>query len=384
MIRTIARKEIKLLLKEKGTFFWLLGMPIVFIVIFATVFSSASSAGLTLQYVDQDQSAASQQFLQTIQGIDGFHLKQNPDLTVDEQIDQMKNGKLSALLVFPKGFAESLKSGTKQAEVVLYHDGMSGSEVAPIQAVLQNIANQYQEKKLEGVLAAAGKSDAELKQVLTPPIKVAEQKQVSGGSVDMISQVVPGYTVMFAFFVITSMVRRFIKDKESGMTARLSSTPMKSISYLIGMWIPYLLVVVVQCSILLAFGHFVYHLNLGDLAAIGTLVFGIAICGTGLGLMISLFAKSENQGMAFTQLITMGGAVLGGLWFPSDMMPPFLQNIGKMLPQYWAQKGMQNVMVHGGHVQNILPNIGMLVLIAVLALGVASLGFRRFMKTAVH
>ncbi|MGZ9585537.1 ABC transporter permease [Paenibacillus marinisediminis] len=384
MIRTIARKEIKLLLKEKGTFFWLLGMPIIFIVIFASVFNNIGSSGITIQYVDQDQSEASKQFLQTIQGIDGFHLKNNPDLTADEQIDQINNGKLSALLVFPKGFGESMQSGTEQAEVVLYHDGLSGSEIAPMQAVLQNISNQYQEKKLEGVLTAAGKSEAEMKQVLTPPIKVSEKQEVTGGSIDPITQIVPGYTVMFAFFVITSMVRRFIKDKESGMTARLTSTPMKSISYLIGMWIPYLLVVVVQCGILLTFGHFAYNLNLGDLAAIGTLILGIAICGTGLGLMISLFVKSENQGMAFTQIITMGGAVLGGLWFPSDLMPSFLQNIGMLMPQYWAQKGMQNVMVHGANVWNILPNIGVLLLIAVLALGIASLGFNRFMKTAVH
>ena len=383
MVRTIARKEIKLLMKEKGTFFWLLGMPILFIVLFASVFSNASSATLHVQYVDQDQSQASQQFLKTIGDTKAFQLTHDTTLTTEQQIDKIKEGKLSAMIVFPKGFGDSLKSGNQQAQIMLYHDGMSSNIIGPIEAVLQNIAGKYQEEKIANALTAAGKSQTELKQVLTPPIKVDEKQEVTSGSISMITQVVPGYTVMFAFFVITSMVRRFMKDKESGMISRLNSTPMRYMSYLIGMWVPYMLVVVVQCTILLGFGYFVYGLHLGDALAIAMIVFAIAICGTGLGLAISLIVKSENQGMAFTQLITMGGAVLGGLWFPADMLPGFLQNIGKVMPQYWAQKAMQNVMVHGAHIQDILPNLGVMLLVAVVGLALATLRFPRFMKSAI-
>ena len=59
-------------------------------------------------------------------------------------------------------------------------------------------------------------------------------------------------------------------------------------------------------------------MRIGDVAAVSALVFMLALCGTGLGLALSMLVKSENQGMAFTQLLVMGGAVLGGLWFPVD------------------------------------------------------------------
>lgn len=41
MITSFTRKEIQLLLKEKGTFFWLILMPIIFIVVFASVFGNS-------------------------------------------------------------------------------------------------------------------------------------------------------------------------------------------------------------------------------------------------------------------------------------------------------------------------------------------------------
>src|SRR5690625_7806775 len=44
---------------------------------------------------------------------------------------------------------------------------------------------------------------------------------------DVIVSIVPGYAVMFVFFIIISMVTSFIKDRDLGMVARLASTPLK-------------------------------------------------------------------------------------------------------------------------------------------------------------
>jgi ABC-2 type transport system permease protein len=41
----------------------------------------------------------------------------------------------------------------------------------------------------------------------------------------VLTQIVSGYTVMFAFYVIISLVRRILRDKESGMIPRRSISP---------------------------------------------------------------------------------------------------------------------------------------------------------------
>jgi ABC-2 type transport system permease protein len=381
MFISIARKELRIMLKEKGTFFWLFILPILFIVLFGSVLGNASDTTVTVHYADEDRSTASQAFLKAVGDIHGFQLQQDESLSVDDQVAKIRDGKLTSLLVIPKGFETQMKSGSQQAGLTLYRDAAADSAVAPIQAVLQNISVQYRETKLTQVLATSGKSDAELKQVLMAPIRIDEEKQ-NASSISVVSQIVPGYTVMFVFFIMISMVKQFMRDKESGMISRLKSTPMRPIHYLIGMWIPNIVVVLIQSSVLLGFGHFVYDLHLGDVLSLAALVLMLAICGTGFGLALALFARSENQGMGITQLITMGGAVLGGLWFPTEFMPKVMQIIGKFTPQYWAQHGLQDVMVRGAHLSDLLAPLGVLALFALAALGLASMRFKKFMESA--
>lgn len=73
MIKCIIRKEIQVILKEKGTFFWLFLLPIFFIVIFASIFGNTTDK-ITLSYYDQDHSEMSQMFLKQLKQIPGFEL----------------------------------------------------------------------------------------------------------------------------------------------------------------------------------------------------------------------------------------------------------------------------------------------------------------------
>jgi ABC-2 type transport system permease protein len=70
------------------------------------------------------------------------------------------------------------------------------------------------------------------------------------------------------------------------------------------MWIPGLLVVLIQCTI---FGHVVYGVDLGDLSAVALIVLCLGFCGTGIGLAVYLLARGENHGRGITMLITLGG-----------------------------------------------------------------------------
>lgn len=382
MITSFTRKEIQLLLKEKGTFFWLILMPIIFIVVFASVFGNMGNSSITLNYVDQDQSPASKAIVASLAKVQGFQLKEDTERTLDQQITSIRDGKQSSLLLIPQGFEASMKSGKDPAEITLYRDENDNTSTAPIKALLGRIVDEQRQVNAAEQLAAKGIQGEEMKRIFTPPFVVKEQME-NVVPVDMVSQVVPGYTVMFVFFIIISMVRRFIRDKESGMTARLCSTPMKPLSYLIGMWVPYIIVVLFQSAVLLLFGHFVYGMQLGDVFAIALVVAALGICVTGLGLFISLIAKGENQGLAITQLIALGGAMIGGLWFPHEMMPKFMQTIGQLLPQYWAQDALKRIISHGAHVQDVWLNAVILLGIGIAALVLAWVQYPRFMKQSI-
>lgn len=382
MVKSIFVKEIRLALRDKATYFWYFALPIVFIVIFASVFGTMGDSKLTIHYIDADATTSSKQFIEYIAGIDGFELKPYDKAETEEQIKKIRDGKLSSLIVIPEGFEQAMQKGD-QAQLTFYKDAFADDTTAPVHAVLENIVNGYREGKLVQAFATSGMSLSEVNDTLKAPITIEEVKE-SSTKINMVTQIVPGYTVMFVFFIMITMANNFIKDRNTGMIARLRSTPMKPMSYLIGMWIPNILIVLIQCIALLGFGYFVYDLHLGDLLSISLIIIALAICVTGIGLTLCMFIKSENQGVAFVQIIAMGGAILGGLWFPIEIMPATIQNIAKFIPQYWAQQGFQDVMLRDAHVTDIWLHLLILLSFGAVGLIFASLRYKKFLQNAVN
>jgi len=155
---------------------------------------------------------------------------------------------------------------------------------------------------------------------------------------EIMNSLIPGYIVMFVFFVIFNMVETFLKDKALGMTARLASTPLSLYFYLLGKWIPNIFIALIQIATLFLFGHIVYDVPLQQPLFLFILSLALAFTVTGFGLAIAFVVNTNNMGIAITQVIAMGGAILGGLWIPIDTMPEYVQFSAKLLPHYWAHQ----------------------------------------------
>src|SRR5690625_3595380 len=99
---------------------------------------------------------------------------------------------------------------------------------------------------------------------------------------EVITSIVPGYVVMFVFFIMISIVSTFIKDRDHGIVARLASTPLSPSLYLFGKWIPYMYVVLIQMFILFLFGKLVYNIPLGQPLLLVALSIALTFTVTGL------------------------------------------------------------------------------------------------------
>jgi ABC-2 type transport system permease protein len=379
-MKTIIKKEIKMMLREKGNLFFLIIMPILFIVMFGSIFGKTGHFSLTIHYIDDDATSMSSAFIHQVDQVKGVKMVHEKASDLPDVIDKIKKGQLSFLLVVNDGFEASLKDG-KQAHIKFYQDPAMESEGGTIEAILQSIADDYRKQKIMNTLHALGQSNEAIAKTLEPAVHI---KKITPAveSINTITQVVPGMTVMFVFYIMISMTRRFFKEKDSGLLSRCQSTGMKPIEYLIGMWIPYALGVVVQCTALLAFGHFVYHLHLGDLKALCLLILALSLCGSGIGLALSVLVRGENQGMAITQVVALGGAMVGGLWVPSYLLPSLVQKIGHLTPQFWAQKGLQDIFAHGAGVSGIWLSLVILFAFGLAGLFIAVIRLPHFLKSA--
>jgi len=372
-------KELKLIGKDKRSFFFLLLMPALFIVMFHSVFGSAGVSGLSIHAIDQDGSEASRALLSQLGTM--VEVELDDPSSLDEQIGKIKQGQFAAVLVIPSGFASELQNG-QNASLKLYEDPASQTALAPIHAVLGNLSDRYRELKISRALQAHGENEAQVGKTMASPIRI-ESVPTASDQIRYVDQVVPGMTVMFVFFIMITMTRRFFEEKKTGLLARIRSTRIRPIEYLIGMWVPFVLTVIAQCAILFAFGHFVYGLHVGDLSALALVVLGLSIAGTGIGLGMSLIVPGESAAMVITQLISMGGAMVGGLWFPTYMMLQLIQTIGHFTPQYWAQHSLLDIVAHGAHVSDVLGGVLVLLVFGLAGLAVAFFRLPGFLRSAV-
>jgi len=97
----------------------------------------------------------------------------------------------------------------------------------------------------------------------------------------------------------------------------------------------------------------------------------------GLGLLISTFAKTQQQAQLMTMPIMLPSMMLSGFLFPVSTLPVFLQFVGNLLPLTYFIYILRSVVVKGVGLDMILPQTFALAFFAFLLLGLASLRFRK-------
>lgn len=157
--------------------------------------------------------------------------------------------------------------------------------------------------------------------------------------------IVPGFVVLFVFFVVNIMGRSFIQERELGTLQRLRTTPIENTSILLGKTVPFLVISLVQTGLLLLCGIFLFGMNPGPRPL---LMIPLAVCtslaATSLGLAFASFVKTDAQVSAWGNLIVLSTAGISGCLVPRHWMPELSQKISLLTPHAWALTGYREIL----------------------------------------
>ncbi|WP_067798570.1 ABC transporter permease [Actinomadura formosensis] len=95
-----------------------------------------------------------------------------------------------------------------------------------------------------------------------------------------------------------------------------------------------------------------------------------------IGMLIGAWAKTQETAQAMTQLVVLPMAFLGGSFFPLDAAPGWLRTVSYIFPLRYLNEGMLNVMGRGLGPMSALPQIGVLMGVAVVGAMIAMRLFR--------
>jgi len=185
-----------------------------------------------------------------------------------------------------------------------------------------------------------------------------------------------GFFVFFFVFLITGIA--LLKERTSGTLERLLATPIKRSEIVAGYMVGYGLFAFLQTIIIVLFGIYVLDIvHVGSIWLVLLINMMVALVSLSLGALLSSFAASEFQMMQFIPLVIVPQVFFSGI-FPLDSMAEWLQNIGRIMPLYYAADALNGVMYKGYSLSDIIVNLSILTCFAIVFITLNMISLKKY------
>jgi ABC-2 type transport system permease protein len=154
-------------------------------------------------------------------------------------------------------------------------------------------------------------------------------------------------------------------------------TPFRPAEIMAGKAIPSVLIGMVQATAILLVAQLWFRIPF--VGSFVTLYLGIALflmAAVGIGLLVSSIAATMQQAMLYSFMVNMPFALLSGLTTPLSSMPEFLQKCTAINPLRYGIDIAHRVYLEGAGLDELIPDLWPLAVIATVTLSVASWMFR--------
>jgi ABC-2 type transport system permease protein len=134
----------------------------------------------------------------------------------------------------------------------------------------------------------------------------------------------------------------------------------------------------IQVAVILFYTVWVLKIHyLGSLGLLFVVIALLALAGVTMGILASAFARTEFQVIQFIPLVIIPQALLGGLFWAVSDLPAYLQPFAYLMPLYYANSAMRDVMLKGWGLAEIWPNLAILAGFIAVLIVLSALMMRR-------
>jgi ABC-2 type transport system permease protein len=328
-------------------------------------------------------TVGSQTFLAVLNGINnntGMLVITNAS-SIDSIKDMVQKGDVEGGIVLPSNFTESILSG-QQGTVIIVTDNSNPQISATIQAALTAVFRQMgtmlAQQNVQTLNPQAVNASNSL--AIVQPYNIQTEGVVTGHSsyFDFIAPGIMAMTVMMS--VMTGLPAAISQEKEIGTLDGMMVAPINRLSIILGKVLAQTARGLLQGAIILglAVGLFGVTIHGSVLLVFGLLLLGV-FSFVGLGIVLTSFAKDQETAMMLMMTLMFPMMFLGGVFFPIQQMPWYMQDISKVLPLTYASQALRKVMVLGAGIPDITTELAVLIVFGVIMTAIAVPVFRRMM-----
>lgn len=175
----------------------------------------------------------------------------------------------------------------------------------------------------------------------------------SDNTFDNLVYVFLGVFSFFFVFLISGI--SFIREQTLGTMERFMLTPVSKVSVVLGVLIGFGLFGILQSIIVILYSKYILGITiLGSLIAVITIMVLLSLVAIALGAVVSVFSNNEFQIVQFIPIIIVPQIFFSGI-IPVDTLPYNLDKLSFIMPVYYACSGLNDVIVKGYNLTQVLP-----------------------------
>lgn len=327
--------NVKSFVRDRAAIFWTFAFPIIFVILFGSIFSGEGSTTYQFGWVDQDGTAGSARLRSAFAQVPLLELEDGDEAG---SLAKMQDGDLDAVLVVPRGVEAVLAAGAtgtaqpgQAASVKVYVDPSRSTASQTIQQVVGQIV-------------------ASVNQALTgrPPVLAVETATLQTQNLSSAAYFVPSILAMALMQLGVFSAIPLVSQREKLILKRLGATPLRRWTLVGSNVAMRLLIAVVQAVLILGIGAVLFGVTIvGNLAVMAGIVLLGAITFIAMGYVIASYAKTEDSANALTSIVQFPLMFLSGIFFPIEIMPDFLKPVATVMPLTYLGDALRQVMVGG-------------------------------------
>ena len=359
-------------------------MPLIFLVMFGFIFPTGNTQlNMPVGLVNLDHGQGSSEFIAQLETVNNntHYMALTSFSNVDDAMTKVKEGKLSGVIIIPHGFSDNITNG-KSGTFTAYIDNSIPQSSAQIGQALSSTVIGMNNIKAEANVMTLSKAT---NQVVNPQAMifpyVTNVETSIPGQTNYFNFLAPGLMIMIVMMsVMTGIPEAISKEKEVGTFDGMLSAPISQISVIVGKTAALCARGLIQCVIILAIAIVLFGVTIQGsiLLAFFMLLLGI-FSFIGIGIMAISMSGDQASSTMIVNLLMFPMMFLGGIFYPIQQMPWFMQAISQVIPLTYAADAMRKIMLLNAGIGDVMTQIVILVVFGIVTMAIAVPLFRKSM-----
>jgi ABC-2 type transport system permease protein len=334
-------------------------MPVLQLLLFGYVVA-ADVRNLPMAVVDQDHTPLSRQLTNAFSASGYFTIAERPgnEIALTRLLDK---GVTQVAIVIPVGMSASIERGTS-VPIGIVVDGADSKTASVASGYAAQIIAEFNRRQL-------GLAEKEAR---GPGIE-SRVRVVFNPSLKSVNAMIPG--LISAILLISMgaiMSQAVVRERARGTLEQMLVTPVTRGEYLLGKVLPYVGVAAIQASFVALIGRYWFQVPFNG--HVITVIVGLGLfmltC-IGIGLLVSLVSKTQQQAQQTIMFIVLPSMVLSGFIFPIESMPAEIVPITYFIPLRYALEVMRGAFLKGASIADMSVPLLAMTAFAIVIFGAA-------------